>query len=419
MQRLFYTFILMTGLATHAMAFKFFEEHDPAPLPEAGNLSQWFHEGEASLALRVQAVDLGETSVSSEQGAQALTVRTRLGYQSAQWHYLSFALGVDDIRALDGSDNYFDGSNGELDDLFVAAPEGTDVHTALLMADLINTQVRYGRQTLTLDGGRHIGHSSWDQKESTVSGVTLRNASLNVTRFRAGSLHRKHTGIGADQSDEAHSIRARYAHLEYLGIIHSALSAYYLDVDGGASRERWDSRTYGLRFAGDINSDFYLHYLLEYAHQRSAASNPLNYHSDYSAFEFGVGIDGYALIIGQAILGADNDGFFVSPLADLRAHQGWSNLLAGDGLGNLAGGVQDRMVRLDATVSDQLVFTARYHWFEPDDGSTSVRKWGNEINLGAVYERSGISLALYFADFRDKGLGIDAKSSWVNLAYQF
>ena len=419
MLRLFFVFCLAAGIAAPSMAFKFFEEVESVPLPEAQNLDEWFAKGAAALSLRAQAVDLNETQATREQGAQASTLRTRLGYTSAQWHYLSFGIEVDDIRALGGDEHYYNGANGQQDDLFVAAPEGTDLHAAWLMADLANTQIRYGRQRLVLDDGRLIGSSSWDQKETTVSGVTLRNATLNVTRLRAGSLHKRHTGYASAHPNHDQAMKARFAHLEYLGFIHSALSVFYLDLEGGTGRDRWDTRTIGARFAGDIDSDFYLHYLFEYARQRSASNNPLSYTSRYTAVELGGGYKGFALIAGQATLGANESGFYVSPLADVRAHQGWSNQLSGGELGNLDGGIQDRYLRFDFALQENLTLTARYHWLAPDMSVGLPEEWGEELNLGASYHYDKLQVSLYYADFHDQGLGRDAKSSWVSLGLDF
>lgn len=411
------TLLISFFIVSHVYAFKFFEEPVPEELKQANTIDEWLIQGRTQLSMRAQYNELNTTGLE-ERGAQALTFRTRLKVHSAEWNYLSFGLVASDIRAIPDDSSYFDGANGELDDLYVAAPVGPAVNEAWLGLDMVNTRVKYGRQAYQSDDGRLIGQSDFDQLEHSLAGVTLKNSSLNVTRVSLAHFHQLRTGARDQQGGAViHDISANYAHLHYLGFIHSRLSAYYLGLDADDSNNRWDTRTYGLRFGGEINSDFNLHYLLEYARQSSAGQNPLDYDARYYALELGAGIHQIDVKLGQSLMGADGLGFFISPLADLRRFQGWSNQFENNGLGNVAGGIQDRYMSVSYEPLERLSTELSYHWFSPDDEAVEDRDWGEELNIAVGYAFDALQLSLNYARFDGEAVTTDAESLWLSLGY--
>jgi hypothetical protein len=60
----------------------------------------------------------------------------------------------------------------------VADPEGTEVNQVWVGYEKYDTNVKFGRQTFTLDNHRFIGNVIWRQNEQTYDAVSLVNNSI-------------------------------------------------------------------------------------------------------------------------------------------------------------------------------------------------------------------------------------------------
>ena len=101
--------------------------------------------------------------------ANAHTLRTRLGYQTATWHGLSGLLEVDDVRSI-GGDHYNDTRNGRVAYGTVADSSGAAVNQLSVKARFADGSATVGRQRINLDNQRFIGGVGWRQNEQTYDG---------------------------------------------------------------------------------------------------------------------------------------------------------------------------------------------------------------------------------------------------------
>jgi len=378
----------------------------------------------------IEAVSQGEVSFRSRlryedanqglQGAQALTLGSKLTYASQAYQNFFVLLEVNDVTALPDDENYNSGLNNQSDDVLVLDPEGTEVNQAWLAYDASNTLFKYGRQSISLNNERLIGGDSWRQNPQTFAGLTIKNENLNLTRFYLGQLNSVQSVLGSDHDSSANALDAKFMNLEYRGFWSSKLSVYGLWLNEYASQPNSETKTYGVRFAGELgDSEFSLDYDFSYSNQEDAGSNPLNYSANYSMFELDFGVDEVHMTVGQEVLGGSKDGYFVTPLASLHEFQGWTEQFRNQGLGNISGGIQDRYINVKHQCSEKYSIAAVYHVYASDNDATGAgdlgSEWGVEVN--AEYENYGFNLK--YADYNRDQFGIDTKRLWLSSEFRF
>jgi len=370
--------------------------------------------GEANLNFRLRYEDANQ-SANSEQGAQALTLRSRLSFETQTYRFFSGLIEFDDVSAIPNDDNYNSGNNGQADDVLVVDPEGTEVNRVWLAYDISNTLFKYGRQNYNLNNERIIGSDAWHQNQQTLSGLSIRNESLNYTRISFAQFN-KVEGIQDKQLSGAHSsLDAKLVNLEYRGFLISKLSLYSLWLDDHDIQTQWESKTYGFNFTGLLGSEPLVEYLIAYANQEDSGSNPLNYSADYSHYDIQLTYHGFQFRLGQEILGADGEGFFVTPLASQHNFQGWTGQFNNQGLGNIKGGVIDQYVGLGFSCSDSFNISAIYHDFKSDSHKTGLGDLGSEWGIQALAEFNEYNFVAKYANYSKDKFGVDTDRLWLSV----
>ena len=135
-------------------------------LAEEGN---WISQGKILFDARLRLEQVDDDALADD--ASALTLRTRLGWQSAPlsgWYVLA---EIEDVRAL--IEDYNSTANGEVTRPLVADPEGSEWNQAYLgWKDDGGNQFALGRQRLALDNHRFIGNVGWRQNEQTFDALS-------------------------------------------------------------------------------------------------------------------------------------------------------------------------------------------------------------------------------------------------------
>jgi len=386
-----------------------------APLPEGLSLEQALAQSQIHASLRLRYEDVN----SEDQGAQALTLRTQFSAETAPFYYVRAMIQGRAVTAIPDDDNYNTGVNGENDDLLVEDPELAFLNQYWLTYEVANTQLRYGRQVLTLDDGRLLGEHSFRQAGSSVVGLTVFNESLNFLKLSGGRLHHFISPLEGGAKPDKNAIDASFFHADYRGIIHSHLSAYYLDIDGKSNQADWGSRTQGLRFSGDIRSEPRLRYLIDYAYQTDSGSNTKSYHADYLHWMFGVTYKGVFVSTGQERLGAEEDGFFVTPLGDLHRFQGGSDVFNNAGLGNIEGGIDERYGTVGYHWTDNAQVNLSYRRYRSIDAGADLGNLGDEFELMMKYREDWFSLEAGYADYRAERYAEDIDKLWLSVGLEF
>lgn len=348
----------------------------------AGTLVQAIEEGEVQLGFRLRYEDVDQAG-ANKPDADALTLRTRLGYQTASYHGFSAMLEMDNVTAAD-KDSYFSGSNSVNNKAQIADPTGTEVNQSWLAYAHGDTLLKYGRQRINLDNQRFVGGVGFRQNEQTFDALSISHKGFTDTEMLYARVNNVNRIFGEDSSSGDHDGETDIFHIKYSGWSHAVISAYAYLIDN-EDANRFSTDTYGLRAIGKLDNEAVdFSYALEYARQEDAGNNSLKYQADYWLAEGAFTVAGVALKLGYESLGSDGGkAAVVTPLATLHKFQGWTDQF----LKTPDQGVVDAYLSLDATVSG-LKFLVVYH-----DFSSDVNNSVGDDNLGSEF---GIKFAKRF-----------------------
>jgi Alginate export len=414
--------VLLASIASNSFAYNY----DEGGLSDELSIVDAVQKGHATLDFRLRYEDARQ-AMPSEQGAQALTLRSRVSYETQRFQLFSAYLQFDDISAFPSDENYNSGSNGQLDDVLIADPETTGLSQAWLAYDIANTLFRYGRQGYSLDDGRMVGKESWRQNEQVFTGLSIQNESLNYLRFKFAKFDRVEQAYAKASNDLDSSVDINLFNIHYRGFLLNDLSIYHLNIDDYAVNPLWETSTSGVYFSGNAGggpssakgNDFSLAYFLEYAQQKSSGENPVDYRAAYKRLELNLAYQGFGLLLGQEVLGADRQGMFITPLADLHEFQGWADQAVGNELGNVAGGVEDLYWGLEYSCSESFKLAFNYHDYDFDKPAGAVSSIGSEWGLLVDAQLNEYSFSFKYADYSASSLGEDTTRAWISLGANF
>jgi len=354
--------------------------------------------------LRYESVDQDNALKDSD----ALTVRTRLTYATGSVDGFSALAEFEDSRTVLGADDYNNTVGKNTDYSVIADPETTELDQLLLQYKQQSFLLKMGRQVITMDNHRFVGHVGWRQDRQTFDGVTLAYQPIKNLNLQYGYITKRNR-IFAEAKDidsNDHLINAAYK--TSAGTI--TAYGYILEVDNHTDN---GLDTFGLRFNGATEfGKQKIKYNLEYA-QQDADSLTTSYSADYISAEISTAFSGVGVKVGYELLGSDDGMYgFATPLATLHKFNGWSDQF----LATPKEGLAD----LYASVGGKLAggkWALIYHKFDADEASLTVDDLGSEIN--ALYTKSftknysaGIKFASYSAG--DVGAGkVDTDKIWL------
>jgi hypothetical protein len=348
------------------------------------------------LRLRFEEVDNGSTT-------EALTLRTVLGVKTGEVNGFSATVEMEDVRQVMGVDEAGntipdpDDANTELDQAFVQYKNA-------------NVMAKLGRQVITLDGHRHVGHVGWRQDKQTFDAgrITLNPfEGLTVDLSHIYKVNRINSPAFGDV-DTDHTL----LNVAYTTPIGKVVGYYYGLSEDGLYDE---TQTTGLSFGGKVGGEkVKFLYNMEYATQDNKTSGV---EPDYLMLEAGLSAVGVTAKIGQETLSSDTKNGvtenFVTPLATVHKFQGWADVFLGGSLtGTIDGGngVEDLYFSLGSKLAG-IKLLAVYHDYESEGGSNDL---GEELNLLAVKKfGKRYSVGLKYADYDNGDIGADVEKLWA------
>jgi len=351
--------------------------------------------------LRYESVDQD----NALRNADALTLRTRLTHETATYSGFSAVVEFEDSRVIAGVDNYND-TNGNNTGIYsvVADPETTELDQAYVQYKADKFTAKVGRQVVTLDGHRFVGHVGWRQDRQTFDAANfMYQASEKLSgSYTYISKRNRIFGEANDIDSKDHLLNVAYK----TSIGKVVGYAYLLETDNGTDN---GLDTYGVSFTG--KKDGFL-YAAEVATQSDDASDA---DTTYLMLEGGYNFGKVTAKLGYESLGSDKGVGFSTPLATLHKFNGWADQF----LGTPGVGLED----IYATVSTKVLggnLSVTYHDFSSDTDSVD---FGSEID--AVYAKgfaknykAGVKLASYSAG--DAGSGkVDTDKIWVFVTAKF
>jgi hypothetical protein len=352
--------------------------------------------------------------------AQALTLRTRLGYETAAVHGVKLLVEGENVTALDG--RYNSQVNGKTAYPVVADPETTQLNRLQLswtglLGDGATGGATVGRQRLILDNARFIGNVGFRQTEQTFDAITLvyrPSPRLSLTYAYLDKVHRILGDGHAQGSWRSDSHIVQIAAKTPIGQV--SASAYLLDF---ANAPAQSSATYDIRLTGSrpVSPDLSITYEAQYARQSDYGNSPTGFTLDYLALGAGLKSKVSAVTLGVERLDGDGRRGFQTPLATLHAFQGWADVF----LTTPANGVRDLALTASTNVTHSkahpVKLQAALHRFDTADGDA---KLGDEMNLAISAPLTPkLSVELAAAAFNgDQPAFRDRTKLWLTLAYK-
>ncbi|HHS83785.1 MAG TPA: hypothetical protein ENK38_02530 [Gammaproteobacteria bacterium] len=362
--------------------------------------------GKASVDMRFRMENV--TQESKPEDANALTLRTRLGYLTGDYEGFKAFGEMTHTAAIENNDYLVPkgpGANGKTDYPVVADPEISRLNQAWVSySGIANTAVKLGRQRVKLDNDRFVGNVGWRQTEQVYDALVVANTSIQDTTLIYGYVTRAYTIFGTEVPSQSHLVNVSYNGFSFGKITGYA---YLLDLlhDSGAA----DSQTLGLRFGGKqaLSDDFTLLYALELAQQSEYADAPSTVDADYTKFELGGKFMGVTAKIGQEKLGGDGTYGFQTILATKHAFNGWADKF----LTTPADGLVDNYFSVGGKPAG-IKLLAVYHTFTADNGGDD---YGKELNLLAAKKfGKNYTVGLKYANYTDDTVAADDVSKvWL------
>ncbi|MFT6195098.1 MAG: hypothetical protein ACJASU_002008 [Cognaticolwellia sp.] len=357
------------------------------------------------LNLRYETVDQD----NAKKDASALTLRTRLNYTSASYNGFSAALEVEDSRQL-GVDDYNDTVGNNTEYSVIADPETTELDQAYVQYKKEGVTAKVGRQVLTLDNHRYVGHVGWRQDRQTFDAATITYAALDNIKMSYSYINKRNRIFSNEKDFDAKDHLLNIAYKTNYGKL--TAYSYLLEVDEGTANSL---DTFGVSFNGKKDK---FSYSVEFATQDSK-SGATDYSASYMAIQGGYSFDAVSLKLGAEVLGSDDSIYgFSTPLATLHKFNGWADQFLGT--------PKEGLVDLYASVSGKAFgggWTVTIHDYSADESTVTVDDLGSEIN--AVYAKkfaknykAGLKYATYSAGDSTAGK-VDTDKIWLWVSAKF
>lgn len=348
--------------------------------------------------------------------ADALTLRTRLGYETPAWNGFKLLVEGENVTAL--VDDYNSSTNGKLRYPLVTDPETTELNRLQVSWAGKHGEAVVGRQRVILGNARFVGNVGFRQNEQTfdaVKAVWRPDPAVSATYVYIDKVRRI---FGDDHpqgefNSDSHLLqvdaKTRVGQLTGYG--------YRLDLKNAPALS---SQTWGLRLSGQqpLDGDLSAIYVAEYARQTDHGNAPLEFDLDYVELTGGLKKGVHQVTVSLEQLDGDGRRGFQTPLATLHAFQGFADVF----LTTPADGVRDLNLRASTSVGGPhgkpVRLAAAVHDFEAARGG---RDFGRELDLAiSTPLTKTLSGEIKAAMFEGEAAGFaDRVKIWTSLELKF
>lgn len=387
---------------------------------ESSSFTEAISSGKLIFNLRPRYETVDQANFTED--AEALTMRTLLGWQTGSWYGLSGKAEL--INVSRGIDDYNDTLNGKTQYPVIADPDDNDINQLYLdYSGIDNTLVRGGRQAIKLDNVRFVGDVGFRQVMQVFDAATLENKSLHNTNLFAGYLGRVKTVTTRDFETDTILLNGRYAltpseTLVAYGYFQDQPNAISPAGFSGPAPSDTSNQIVGIRANGahPLSDAWKLLYTAEFASQTDYAGGDSRIDATYVHLGAGAEWSGYMLRLDYEDLGSNGGQYgFQTPLGTNHLFQGWADQF----LTTPPQGIQDTYITASAKIAKAKLQGA-YHLFDADFGGLD---FGEEVDLGLSYPlMKKLVGKIEYADYQagDAASGkFDATKFWLTLIFNY
>ncbi len=403
--------------------------------------------------------------------AEAFTLRSLIGWQTAPFHNFSFAAQITDVHEF--NDNFNDRryntpehnngtANASADKAQypnIVDPGYTDINQLYMdWTGIKNTKLRLGRQQLNLDNVRFIGDIGFRQDMQVFDGISVVNKSIPDVELFAAHFDKVRQITTKLRDGNIDILNAKYRISPSEALVGYG---YFIDVDNlgqnngnpaaistaaqggnglGASQDSVStattdasSKTFGARLDGirKVSDDWKLLYTAEYAKQDDYRGGSPLIDAHYFKLGGGAAYDVWSLRIDHEKLSSNHGKYaFQTPLGTNHLFQGWADHF----LATPRQGIEDTFITAAGSIEKAKLY-AEYHVFKSDEKYQSLNgkfgdKYGTEFDASITYPFSSKLLGkVEYAKFNESDVyGTSLKGAarkgdkeivWVTGMYTF
>ena len=293
----------------------------------------------------------------------------------------------------------------------VPDPEFTELDQGFIQYQQDKLTLKLGRQVLTYDNHRFIGHVGWRQDRQTFDALSLSYKASDKLALQAAYIDKRNRIFANEKDLDAKDVLLNAAYQSSIGKV--TAYAYLLEVDNNSPNSL---DTYGLRYSHKTAlGDVPLSYNLEFASQSNKTA-VTDQDSEYWLAEVAGQFAAVKATLGYERLGSDKgQAAFMTPLATGHKFNGWADQY----LATPNQGLVDMYISVGGKAAGGKWLLA-YHDYSADKASAAVDNLGSEIN--ALYARKlgqGFSGGVKYAAFNAGDIKVDTNKLWLWLGYRF
>lgn len=342
----------------------------------AESITEALTTGTPSLDINLRYEDVDQDTAE----AQALTIRTRLEYTTADYMGFSATVGMEDVSIVGGVNDFKAppaGMAGPADTAVIADAEVTEIDQSFVQYKQDMVTAKLGRQVIALDNQRFVGHVGWRQDRQTFDAFRVMVTPLKDLTIDLSYIDRRRRIFAENADIDSSDVLVNIGYVTPFGKVVGY--SYNLEEEGTATESQFD--TLGLSFTGALSLDAVkLLYAIEFASQEFDNNAGASADTEYTKLEGGVSVAGVTAKLGYEVLGSD-DGVvaFQTPLATGHAFNGWADIF----LATPAQGLVDTYLSVGGAVAG-VNLALIYHDFEADEDSATIDDLGDELDFVAT-----------------------------------
>jgi hypothetical protein len=349
--------------------------------------------------------------------SNALTLRTRLGYQTPEFHGFNLLVEGENILILNDEDDYNQAGLSGKGRTVIADPETTELNRLQLEYKNDYVDGIVGRQKIVLDDERFIGDVGWRQNQQTFDAVTLAVKPIDKLGLYYGYIDQVLRVFGEEHpqgswESESHLVRAEYEFSENLKLVGFG---YLLRIEDSPALS---GDSYGFRATGKLplGSDLKFAYALSGALQTDNQESPADadFIAEYVRVDTGVEAKAWSLTATYERMGSDNGHAFQTPLATLHKFNGWADVF----LITPKDGLNDYALTATWKIANLLPLTVAGHQYTTAEGNDDL---GWEFNASLGYKiHKNVSALIKYAHFEGNTQAYkDIDRAWAQVEVTF
>ena len=378
-------------------------------LMAAETLTEALTTGKVSLDMNLRYEDVDQETTDGE----ALTLRSRLGYNTADFMGFSARLEVEDVSIVGGVDDYIAPPAGKVTPAghsVIADAEVTEIDQSYLQYKQGWATAILGRQVIALDNQRFVGHVGWRQDRQTFDGFRTMLSPLEGLTVDLGYIDRRRRIFAENADIDSEDYLFNVGYVTPFGKV----VVYDYELDNQDADIQYSNL--GASFTGSVDIDAVkLLYAVEFATQERETKTT-SFDTDYKKLELGTTVSGVTAKLGYEALGSDDGQMgFQTPLATLHAFNGWADIF----LVTPNVGLVDTYVSVGGSVAG-FGLLAVYHEFEADEASATVDDLGDELDLQVTRVfTENYSAGIKYAAYTAGDINQDTDKLWVWFTVKF